>query len=181
MRAARRVILTRVPTENARLRALLGTVNAELVDLPCLAIERQHLPSSIRERLLSRDFEVAMFVSRPSVEHLLDAIPEIEEPARVVAIGPGTADELIRRGWTVTALPTEPRAEIAAEELESLFPGTGPVLHVRGDLGASLIQNALRNNGREVVEAVVYRNRAPDTPPLEPDDRPTLLVAISRR
>lgn len=184
MRASRRVILTRVPADNARLRAALGEVDAEVAEviaLPCLAIDRLPIAPAVRDRLLRREraFDAAIFVSKPSVEHLLDALPEVPAPPQVVAIGGGTAAELTRRGWTVTMLPSEPRAEIAATELDSLFPGQGAVLHVRGDIGASLIQNALRERGREVVEAVVYRNRDADTPPLPPDERPTLLVATS--
>lgn len=173
------MILTRLPADNARLRAALGEVETDLIDLPCLEIERLPLDPAIADRLRTRGFEVAVFVSKPSVEHLLDAHPDLPPPLRVVAIGIGTEEALVRRGWPVSALPSEPRAAIAAKEIDTLLPGDGAVLHVRGDLGASIIQDALRARGREVEEAVVYRNRDSDEPPLAPDDRPTLLVATS--
>lgn len=218
MRAPLRLILTRVPEDNAILRELLSDLDpqgVEMVDLPCLKIEHLPLAEPVLKQLREAYFEAVVFVSKPSVRALLgertaEALslggrtsgeqdfgvlnpgvqnpgdpnpgiqnPDLPNPPLVIGIGIGTREEIEQRGWKVSAIPSEPRAEVAVQELDWLIPGNGPVLHVRGDIGASLIQNALRERGREVVDTVVYRNTAPDIPAPKADPRPTLLLATS--
>lgn len=143
---------------------------ADDVDLASKTSDSERRSSSVSER--AKRLSKAEINANPQ-----QAI--LPNPPIVVGIGIGTRQEIEQRGWKVTGVPTEPRAEIAVQELDRLLPGSGAVLHVRGDIGASLIQDALRRQGRKVVDTVVYRNTAPDTPPPPPDRRPTLLVATS--
>lgn len=116
MRACCRVVLTRAPADNARLRAALGEVAAELVDYPCIETESIPLAPEIAERLQRGNYASVMFVSRNAAEHFLGAT-SARPPLDVVALGPSTADVLRRFGWSATAMPGDANLAAAVHEI----------------------------------------------------------------
>lgn len=178
MRAPRRVVLTRTPEDNAVLRRLLDGLEAELVDHPCIAVEPLPVDRAIAGRLASAHYTTLVFPSRNAVDALLSQV-EAAPPSQVIAIGPATAEALSRRGWPVTGMPSEARAEVFVRESASLLPKRGAVLHVRGDQGLPIIPDGLRAAGWELDEVVVYRTVDPRPAPLPADARPTLVVFAS--
>jgi len=172
------VVLTRCVADNARLREAIGSIDADVVDYPCLAIEPMPVAEAIADRLASGRYEGAVFASRNAAEHLLTG-RTFAAPRHVVAIGPHTGRALERFGWPPTAIASEPNVQTAAEELGRLLPGAGAVLCVRGDIGSDLIVRALRGAGRDVDEAIVYRTIDAAAGPLPADDRATLVVFAS--
>jgi len=172
------VVLTRASADNARLRAALGELPAELIDYPCIETEALALPSSLVERVRGGGYVSAVFVSKNAVEHLFASVHG-PSPREVIALGRSTAEALDQAGWSATALPSEPTLETAIRELDRLFAEPGRILYVRGDLGEDTLPEALRAGGREVDVAIAYRTR--DTAPasLPPDARPTLVAFAS--
>ena len=178
MRACCRVVLTRTPADNARLRSTLGEIAADVIDYPCIALESVPLTEEIAIRLRHSWYGAIVFVSRNAVEQLLSA--GIDPPrAEIVAIGPSTAAELARWSWPVTAMPTEARVGAMVDEIDRLIRSTGPVLYVRGDIGEDALPDAIRSRHRSVDVAVVYKTLNPVAAPLEGDARPTLVVFAS--
>lgn len=178
MPADRRVVLTRSAEDNARLRERLEGVGAELVDYPCITVERAPVDPEIAGRVRTGSYAGAVFVSRNAVRHFFAQV-EGPAPQDVVAIGRGTAEVLAATGWPATAVPSEFNAEAAAAELSALLPHPGRTLHVRGDIGGDVLPRALRAAGRAVDEAVVYRTRECAEAALPDDPRPTLVVFAS--
>lgn len=184
MRASRRVVLTRPPEDNQRLRAAIGEGAAEFIEYPCIAIEPLPIAHGVLEKVSSSLYDAAVFVSRNGVTRFFEEVeaasqPRPSRPRQVLAIGNGTAELLVQNGWPPTALPSDARAEVAVVELDSLLHGEGAVLHVRGEIGGTLIQDALRKRGRTVDEAILYRTVDPVTTPLPRSEVSTLIVFAS--
>lgn len=181
MRAARRLVLTREPADNARLRDAVRDYDVEVVDYPCIRIETLPMSPEIRTRVQEGAYAGAVFASRNGVERLFEQTGPVPPPAHVVAIGVSTAEALARHGWRVTGIPSESRAEVAALELDQLLhaAGSAPILVIRGAEGSHLLTGALRMSGRDVDETVVYRTIDPLEGPLPLDARPTLVVFAS--
>lgn len=178
MRANRRVVLTRSPEDNAAMRSALGRVDAELVELPVLTTERLPIDPEIRQRLERGEYRTIVFVSRSGVEHLLAQV-DARPPETVLAIGPGTEQMLVRRGWPVAGRPSESQARVFATEVERLVPRDGRVLYVRAEGGRTEATTALRHGGWLLDEAPVYRTRPLPQQRLSEDWRPTLVVFAS--
>jgi uroporphyrinogen-III synthase len=172
------VVLTRTPEDNARLRAVLGDLPAELVDLPCIAIESVPLSTEKIALLSRRHYSAVAFVSRNAVESFFSLVTP-PPPSEVVAIGPSTAQAVQDHGWPAAAVPTEPNVEQAVRETNRLFRGAGPILYVRGDLGEDTLPNALRASGRTVDVVITYRTTDARGSALAPDPRPTLVTFAS--
>jgi uroporphyrinogen III methyltransferase/synthase len=179
VRAARRLVLTREPADNDRLREAVKDLGVEITDYPCIRVETLPAPAGLLSRVRAGAFAGAVFASRNGVESLFAQLGAAPAPADVVAIGTSTAEALLRHGWAVTGLPSETRAEVAALELDALLRSPGRVLVVRGAEGSHLLTGALRLSGREVEETVVYRTVDPIEAPLRLDERPTLVVFAS--
>lgn len=172
-----RVVLTREPADNASLRRLLGDLDVDLVDYPCIAIEPLPVEPRIRDRLQRRVYQAAIFVSRNGVNALLDQCST--PPQTVVALGTGTRRALEARGWPVKGLPSEALASVLAQELDALVGDASPVLYVRAQVGSRVVPQTLRARGQEVDEALAYRTVNPLVAPLPPDPSPTLFVFAS--
>lgn len=178
MPARCRVVLTRTPEDNDKLRAAMGSIPATVVDYPCIEVERLPLSQDEIVRLKKFPYDAMIFISRNAVNHLLGQVP-VRAPAEVIAIGTGTAKALTQHGWPVTATPTKSEAASLAREIPELVHGTGRVLYVRGDLGEDPVPESLRQHGHEVDIAVVYRTISPRTASLRVSPLPTLIVFAS--
>jgi uroporphyrinogen-III synthase len=172
------VVLTRTPEDNARLRAALGDLPAEIVDFPCVAIETVPLRPETISLVGARHYSAVAFVSRNAVESFFSFVAP-PPPAEIVAIGLSTAQALRDHGWPNAAVPTVPNIEQAVRELAQLFHGSGPVLYVRGDLGEDTLPHALRAAGRTVDVVVVYRTTDARPGKLPAALHPTLITFAS--
>lgn len=76
--------------------------------------------------------------------------------AKIVAVGPKTADALIGKGLTVEELPVKFHAESLLERLDSLIKPGERALLPRGNLARKVLPQELAAKGVEVVEIDVY-------------------------
>jgi uroporphyrinogen-III synthase len=176
--ARRRVVLTRSPEDNARIRSLAGDLDVEWVERTCIAYEPVPVLPMVIDELLAGRFDAAIFPSRRAVEGLFASGP-LPAPVRVVTIGPSTREALESNGWRNVLTPREARASAVVEELDALLPDARNVLYVRGETATDEIQDALRSRRVRVTEAVVYRSRPLPAAPLPDADVPTLVVLAS--
>lgn len=172
------MVLTRAPEDNARLRSALGPIEAEVVDYSCIAIEGVPVEDGVVGRLRKAYYSAVVFVSRNAADHFFSSV-RLAAPSEVVAIGPATAEAILRHGWPVSAVPPAANVASAIEEMDRLVRSAGPVLYVRGDLGEDTLPEALRERGKVVEVAVVYATKKVDASPLPPTAVPTLLTFAS--
>jgi uroporphyrinogen III methyltransferase/synthase len=164
-----RVVVTRAPGEAAGLSGLLRRQGAEPVELP--VIERAQPADggrALREaagRLAS--YEWVVFTSPAAVERLMAEIPDARAfgPARVAAVGEGTARVLAAHGVRADLVP----AEAVAEGLLRAMPEPGrpgaALLWPRAGGARPVLAQGLSQRGFRVDDPVAYETvsaRPPD-------------------
>ena len=162
----RRVVVTRAREQASELRGRLEQLGAEVVELPAIALE----PIGVSLPALDR-YAWLVFTSANGVHAFFDQglagaglDARALAPARVAAIGPGTADALAGRGVRADLVP--PR--FVAESLLEAFPDPerpgARVLIARAESARDVLPEGLAERGYEVDVHAVYR-----TVPVAPD------------
>ena len=164
-----RVLVTRPEPAAARLADAFAAEGAVVHRVPALAIAPVEDTSSA-ERLGDRlaDVSVIVFTSVNAVEgffRLVSGAAPDRLPAAVLAVGRATAEALCARG---VARARTPRSRFDSEGLLSCAQlGARQVAGrlvavVKGEGGRDLLGKELARRGAEVVEANVYRRKAPE-------------------
>ena len=164
-----RVLVTRPEPATARLADAFADAGAVVHRVPALAIapvEDTDSAKRLDDRLA--DVSVIVFTSVNAVEGFFGLVPDAAPdrlPASVLAVGRATAEALRSRG--VAGVRT-PRGGFDSEGLLSCARlGARQVVGrlvavVKGEGGRNLLAKELARRGAEVVEANVYRRRAPE-------------------
>jgi uroporphyrinogen III methyltransferase/synthase len=158
----RRVVVTRAREQASELRTRLEALGAEVVELPSIAID-------------AVDFTVpdltayswVVFTSANGVDAFFDrglAVAGLDAralaPARIAAIGTGTADALARRGVVADLVPER----FVAESLLDAFPAptdvSERVLLARAESARDVLPDGLEHKGYRVDVLAVYRTVA---------------------
>lgn len=161
--AGRRVVVTRPRAGAGRLEALLEDAGAAVHAFPTIDIVQREavaLPGP------PGAYAWVVFTSANAVDALDAGLRRAGRALAefagtpVCAIGPGTSAALSRHGVPVGLTPDEAVAEAVAEALARAGGLAGArVLFPRGNLARTVIPDALRAQGAEVEECVVYDTR----------------------
>src|SRR5262245_42046157 len=123
--AGRDVLVTRPAPQVSALCRLIEAAGGRAIAAPAIEIVGPGDAAAAAAQLRADDADIAIFVSRPSVEHALALVPDL--PARlgaraVFAAGPGTQAALARAGISASA----PAEEEAGSEGLLRLPGLEP-------------------------------------------------------
>ena len=165
----KRVIVTRARTQASRLAARLSELGADVIEAPAVRMEQlDHAP--LRTALAALDrYRWVIFTSRNAVEISfrelvacgLDA--RAFAGARLVAVGPATADALSECGLVADLIPERYVAEGIVDALRAREDVSGTrVLYPKADGARDTLGVELRAMGAEVDEISIYRS-VPDT------------------
>ena len=167
--AGRRVVVTRPATASANLVRELSSRGATAVDCPLIRVEHAD-PASWPDGFGEAGaFDWAVFTSLHGVRAFWRAVrrrgldARVLGGAKIAAVGPKTAAELVRCGWVADLVPGEFRAKALIASLSAEVAG-GRVLFPCGTLARDELAVGLRSAGATVEEVVVY-----DTLPTPPD------------
>ena len=164
-----RVLVTRPAPAAARLADAFAAEGAVVHRVPALAIvpvEDTKSAERLRHRLA--DVSVIVFTSVNAVEGFFGLVPGATPgrlPAAVLAVGPATAEALRARGVADVRVPRgrfDSEGLLSCPELEARQVTGRLVAVVKGEGGRDLLGKELTRRGAEVVEANVYRRRAPE-------------------
>jgi uroporphyrinogen III methyltransferase/synthase len=152
------IVVTRARAQASGLAAQLRDLGARVIEAP--VIRTEPLPFSVE--LEGVDLVV---VSSPNgAERLFTALRESGRDARALAaarvavVGPGTADAVRGHGIEPDVVPARAIGEALAEALGEL--PVGRALVVRAEAGRTVVADALRERGAEVIDAIAYRTVA---------------------
>lgn len=161
----KRVLVTRPREDFHAFAKLLEVQGAIPIPFPTIEIrpttETELLKSTLQQL---HSFDWLIVTSANAVKVLGDHITNSPMPhsLKLAAVGPKTANALLRRGWRVDFVPEKYVAEAILLGLGNV---TGQhVLLARGDLARPDLPEGIRANGGEVIDLVVYR-----TQPVLPD------------
>ena len=164
-----RVLVTRPAPAAARLADAFVAEGAVVHRVPALAIvpvEDTKSAERLRHRLA--DVSVIVFTSVNAVEGFFGLVPGAAPdrlPATVFAVGPATAEALLARGVAGVHTPrgrSDSEGLLSRPELEARLVTGRLVALVKGEGGRDLLGKELVRRGAGVVEANVYRRRAPE-------------------
>ena len=164
-----RVLVTRPEPAAARLADAFATEGAVVHRVPALAIapvEDTKSAEHLRDRLA--DVSVVVFTSVNAVEGFFDLVPGVASdrlPAVALAVGRATAEALRARGVAGVRTPrgrSDSEGLLSCAQLGVRRVNGRLVAVVKGEGGRDLLGKELTRRGAEVVEANVYRRRAPE-------------------
>ena len=164
-----RVLVTRPEPAAGRLADAFTGEGAEVFRVPALAIapvEDTHSVERLRERLA--DVFALVFTSVNAVEGFFGLMPVAAHdrlPEEVLAVGGATARALRLRGVTGVRTPSgrsDSEGLLACPQLAARRVAGRLVALVKGEGGRNLLARELSSRGAQVLEANVYRRRAPE-------------------
>ena len=164
-----RVLVTRPESVAGGLADAFTAEDAVAVRVPAIVIAPVEDTRSA-ERLHARlvDVSVAVFTSVNAVDGFLGPMPVSAGdrlPPVVLAIGRATAGALGSRGVAGVHTPRgrlDSEGLLACPQLDARRVAGRLVAVVKGEGGRDLLARELRRRGAEVIEADVYRRRAPE-------------------
>jgi uroporphyrinogen III methyltransferase/synthase len=161
----KRIVVTRPKEQSADLVEALEALGAAVIEAPTIRIVAPDDFGPLDEAVAQAGtFTWIVFTSTNGVDFFVQRMQagagDIRDlkGVRLCAIGPGTADRLVRQGVKVDLMPSEYRAEAVVEALRATGDLTGSrILLPRADIARELLAEELRKSGAEVVEVVAYR------------------------
>ena len=161
------IVVTRAREQASELRRRLEELGAEVVEVPSIALEPLAFALPALEKydwvVFTSANGVDAFFERGLAEAGLDA--RALAPARVAAIGPGTAGALARRGVRADLVPER----FVAESLLDAFPPPrtpdARVLLARAEVARDVLPEGLAARGYAVDILAVYRTVAAEPDP----------------
>ena len=164
-----RVLVTRPEPAAGRLADALAGEGAEVFRVPALAIapvEDTGSAERLRERLA--DVSVVVFTSVNAVDgffNLMSGVAPDRLPEEVLAVGRATAEALRLHavaGVRTPSVRSDSEGLLACPQLAARRVAGRLVAVVKGEGGRDLLARELGSRGAEVLEANVYRRRAPE-------------------
>lgn len=161
----KKILVTRPAHQAAALAGPLAELGAEILFQPAIEIgpPPDWGPVDAAVQRLS-EFDWLVFSSSNGVRYLLERLFAIGEDLRLLgslklaAIGPGTAEELLRYHLKADVVPDEFRAESLAGRLAGNARGLRFLL-VRASRGREVLADELAAAGGLVEQVVVYESR----------------------
>lgn len=179
--SGRRILVTRSPEQAGALSDLLRASGAEAVEISLIRFEP---PDSWEpaDRAIEalEEFSLALFTSANAVDGFLRRIEERgSDPRRLsrlelAAVGPKTAESLLRRGFEVSRLPENFQAEGLVEALRGRALRGARILIPRAQEAREILVEELERRGASVSVAPVYRTRAAE------ENRRALRAALEK-
>ena len=164
-----RVLVTRPESAARQLAEAFAAEGAVAVCVPAVSIapvEDTRPAERLRDRL--SEVSVAVFTSVNAVDGLFGLMPDAAGdrlPAVVLAVGRATADALRSRGVPGVHVPSgrlDSEGLLACPQLGPRHVAGRLVALVKGEGGRDLLARELGRRGAAVIEATVYRRRAPE-------------------
>jgi len=161
----RRILVTRAAERADDLVARLEDAGADAIAAPTIALEDVEDRTDLERAFAELEsFEWIVFTSAHGVEvfftRLFESGLDVRRlgRSRLAAIGPATADALLRRGLRADVVPDEFRAEGLARVLAPAVGGTR-VLLPRAEGARDVLPRELARAGAEVLDVATYRAR----------------------
>ncbi|MES2212314.1 MAG: uroporphyrinogen-III synthase [Pseudomonadota bacterium] len=154
-----RVVLTRTEEQNIPLAQAIEQAGGIPISFPTMAIESVEHDQALGN---ASNTDILIFTSANAAAHLKH-LPSGAETSYCVAMGPGTAAQILARGWRVDwVAPKGATTETLLSQLPTdLIKGTNVCL-VRGLNGRTMLRTALASQVTKLYDLVVYRRICPD-------------------
>ncbi|HEX9994610.1 MAG TPA: uroporphyrinogen-III synthase [Acidimicrobiales bacterium] len=159
--AGLRVVVTRPRGQAGELSARLRDAGAEPVEVPAIeVVDPPDGGAALRAAAAgAHAYDWVAVTSANGADRFLDALRDARRlgPAKVAAIGPGTAAALARRSVVADLVPERFVAESLLEAMPDPPPGGGRVLLARAEVARDVLPDGLAARGWRVDVVPAYR------------------------
>lgn len=156
------VLITRPLHQSFHLKKLLEAENAHVIVFPTICIKAIQDPSKLKALCASlATFDFAIFLSANAVEACTPYWPKSSLNVKVIAIGTGTAKELMASGIQVEAIPKHFSSEGLLDMPGLQFISNKRIIVFCGENPRPLLFEKLRERGATVETAICYRRDMP--------------------
>lgn len=163
--AGRRILVTRARAQAGALTAQLQSLGAEVVEMPTIEIEPV-APDRLRGALASLgDYQWIAFTSQNAVRLVFEELGRERRDvtafggARIIAVGPKTADALRAQGVQVAVTPERYVAEGVLDVMRGRADVRGTrVLYLAAEGARDVLPVGLRELGAQVDVVPIYRS-----------------------
>ncbi|CAN5826888.1 uroporphyrinogen-III C-methyltransferase [soil metagenome] len=163
--SGKRIVVTRARAQASDFAAQLEALGAEAIQFPTIRITDPPDAEPLRRAAAEADrFDWIVFTSVNGVGRFWRALRELGRDTRALArvslcaLGPATAAAIELEGAQAELVPERFVAEAAIEALKAKTDLRGSrILLPRAEVARSLLPEALRAEGAEVVEVAAYR------------------------
>ncbi len=170
----KRVLITRSREQSGSLQLLLESEGAAVTGLPVLDIQPPDDWSSIDQTIdnLAR-FDWIVFTSPNSVGYFFLRLQHAGIDSRalggvtVASVGQATAEALHSRGIVPDLIPEKQSQEGLVVAFEQISVDGATILVPASSIGRTLLDDALRERGAQVIRVVAYQNRPPEPSQVE--------------
>ena len=163
--SGKRVLVTRSRTQASRFREILEDLGAQPVELPAIEIapleDFTELDAAV-DRL--SEFQWVIFASGNAVDSVFNRLGAGGRDARafaaskIGAIGPATAEALLKRGLVADFVPQQPVSAAILQELSDRSWSGLSVFLPGADIGRDELARGLGEFGADVHRIAAYRN-----------------------
>ena len=165
----KRILITRPNEQADSLCKLISNHGGVSVRFPTIKIQ----PIAKTDTLIKcfdeiSKYDFIIFISRNAVkitiDHFIDNI-DVFRDIQIIAIGPGTAEELATRGLTDIICPgsqTDSKALLDLKEMQSNKITNKQILIIRGKGGRELLADSLETRGANINYVEVYKRCLPE-------------------
>jgi uroporphyrinogen III methyltransferase/synthase len=161
----KRIVITRSREQSAELVERLESLGAEPIEAPMIRVAPPEdfgpLDKAVAE---AGSYDWIVFTSANAVDFFMRRLGVSDgdirdlKGVRLVAIGPATAERLLRQGLRVDLQPAESRAEAIVQSLRERGDIKGKrFLLPRADIAREVLPEELRRSGADVTEVTAYR------------------------
>ncbi|WP_051188060.1 uroporphyrinogen-III synthase [Brevibacillus thermoruber] len=157
-----RVMVTRARSQARELVEKIEALGGEAYVFPLLKMVPPADTGPLDDAIARLDaFDWVMFTSVNGVRFFLDRMRQLgvspdRMTARVAAVGPKTAAELDKHGWTADVIPSDYVAEGMLAALRGRLAPGQRVLLPRADIARKTLPDELRRMGLQVTEVDAY-------------------------
>lgn len=177
--AKKKVLITRAKSDSEKFAELIRQEGA--LPIICPLIERKLRPPSLDLQTNSNDWLI--FTSVTGVESFLIQYKSffLANSCKVAVIGDATKQALERHGIRVDFMPKVYRAKNMMAEFFQKFHQVNRIIHIKGNLALSTIQEACKEKGISYQGIIVYETNLLTPNDQEKDDinRADFLTATS--
>jgi len=164
----RRVLVTRSRSQASELTSAIEEMGGEAIEFPVISLVQPTDPAKLfaldKALLRLSDFDWAFFTSVNGVEFFMRRLRELRldiralAGAKLAAVGPATAEALLRYGLVAEELPQSFQAEGLIETFAGRMKEGDEVLIPTSDIARDVIQTELGKLGVAVTRVSVYDN-----------------------
>lgn len=165
----KRILVTRSRSQASKLSSLLSERGAQPVELPTIEIHPVPDPDELDQEILNLpDYDWVIFTSVNGVEAFWKRLRALGLDARqfarsgIAAIGPATAQALVKRGLVPDFIPEEYTSNGIVSGLAERKIDGCHILLPRADIAPKDLTDGLTQLGAEPLEITTYLTRLPE-------------------